>query len=93
MFVFQEKLGSKKTSGQIKYKVQIGPKFLFDPTSWATARVKLHFQLHFGSWVNPITVRGGVFRRTPSNFAAFGDPLKVKYLDMFYAGFSYLSIY
>ena len=30
--------------------------------------------------------------RTQSNFAAFGDPLKVKYIEMFHAEFSYLSI-
>ena len=35
---------------------------------------------------------GGVFR-TPSNFAAFGDPLTVKYIEMFQADNSYLSIY
>ena len=42
--------------------------------------------------LNPITQGGGVFR-TPSNFAAFGDPLKVEYIEMFHADFSYLSIY
>ena len=42
--------------------------------------------------LNPITHGGGVFR-TPSNFAAFGDPLKVKCIEMFHADFSYLSIY
>ena len=39
-----------------------------------------------------LLVPGGVFR-TPSTFAAFGDPLKVKYIEMFHADFSYLSIY
>ena len=42
--------------------------------------------------LNPIIAGGGVFW-TPSNFAAFGDPLKVKYIKMFHADFSYLSIY
>ena len=32
---------------------------------------------------NPISHGGGVFR-TPSPFAAFGDPLTVKYIGMFY---------
>ena len=41
---------------------------------------------------NPITHGGGFFR-TPSNFAAFGDPLIVKYIEMFRADFSYLFIY
>ena len=36
---------------------------------------------------------GGGFFRTPSNFTAFGDPLKVKYMEMFHADFSYLFIY
>ena len=45
-----------------------------------------------GSYLNPITHGGGVFR-TPSNFAAIGDPLKVKYIEIFHADFSYLSIY
>ena len=35
---------------------------------------------------------GGVFR-TPSNFPAFVEPLTVKYIEMFHADFSYLSIY
>ena len=35
---------------------------------------------------------GRVFR-TPNNFAAFGYPLTVKYIEMFYADFSYLSNY
>ena len=39
-----------------------------------------------------LLVPGGVFR-TPSNFAAFGAPLIVKYIEMFHADFSYLSIY
>ena len=42
---------------------------------------------------NPISARGGGVFRTPSNFAAFGDPLKVKYIEMFHADFSYLCIY
>ena len=29
----------------------------------------------------------------PSNFVAFVDPLNVKYIEVFYADFSYLSIY
>ena len=41
--------------------------------------------------LNPISA-GGVFR-TPSNFPAFRDPLKVKNNEMFHADFSYLSIY
>ena len=45
-----------------------------------------------GKNLNPISAGGGVFR-TPSNYAAFGDPLKVKYIEMFHADFSYLSIY
>ena len=31
--------------------------------------------------------------RTLSNFAAFGDPLTVNYIEMFQADFSSLSIY
>ena len=31
--------------------------------------------------------------RTPSNFAAFVDPLTAKYIEMFHADFSYLYIY
>ena len=42
---------------------------------------------------NPISAGGGGVFRTPSNFAAFGDPLKVKYIEMFHAEFSYISIY
>ena len=44
--------------------------------------------------MSPLTLllTGGVFR-TPSNFAAFGDPLNVKYIEIFHADFSYLSIY
>ena len=34
--------------------------------------------------VNPISHGRGDLR-TPSNFAAFGDPLTVKYIGMFYA--------
>ena len=41
---------------------------------------------------NPITHWGGVFR-TPSNFAAFGDPLIVKNIVMCHAENSYLYIY
>ena len=29
--------------------------------------------------------------RTPSKFAAFGDSLKVKYIEIFYGDFSYIS--
>ena len=45
-----------------------------------------------GIGINPITPGGRGFR-TPSNFAAFGAPLTVKYIEMFHADFSYLSIY
>ena len=41
--------------------------------------------------INPISA-GGVFR-APSNFVAFVDPLNVKHIEVFYADFSYLSIY
>ena len=44
--------------------------------------------------LNPIIPGGegvGVLR-TPSNFVAFVDPLTVKYIEMFHADFSYLSI-
>ena len=41
--------------------------------------------------INPIMHGGGVFR-TPSNFVASGNPLRVRYIDMFHADFSYLSI-
>ena len=39
-----------------------------------------------------LLVPGGVFR-TPSNFVAFRNPLKVKYIEIFHADFSYISIY
>ena len=42
--------------------------------------------------LNPIMYGGGVFR-TPSNFVASVDPLKVIYIEMFYGDFSYLSIW
>ena len=50
------------------------------------------YQSIFHYPINPITPGGAGFR-TPSNFAAFGDPLTVKYIAMFHADFSYLSIY
>ena len=37
-------------------------------------------------------MHGGVFRSL-SNFAAPGNPLAVRYIEMFHADFSYLSIY
>ena len=39
---------------------------------------------------NPISTRVVVFR-TPSNFAAFRDPLKVRYIKMIHADFSYMA--
>ena len=33
------------------------------------------------------------FFRTPSNFTAFGDTFKVRYIEMFHADFSNLSTY
>ena len=51
------------------------------------------FLLQIGDMVHltPL-LREGVCRTT-SDFAAFVDPLTVKYIEMFYADFSYLSIY
>ena len=42
-----------------------------------------------GIFVNPITH----FVNTITYFAVYGDPLKVKYMEIFHADFSYLSIY
>ena len=52
------------------------------------------YQILWLLWgLNPLSAGGGGVFRTPSNFAAFGDLQKVKYIEMFHADFSYLSIY
>ena len=51
------------------------------------------FLLQIGDMVHlTLLLRGGVFRTT-SDFAAFVDPLTVKYIETFHAAFSYLSVY
>ena len=49
---------------------------------------QLSVTTHFA--INPITNGGGGF--DPEQLCGFRDPLKVKYIEMFYDDFSYLSI-
>ena len=58
---------------------------------WKILNVKNLKNFQYWLSFNPIT-QGGVFR-TRSNYAAFGDSLTVKYIEMFHADISYLSIH
>ena len=65
----------------------------FNSPACAESKNNLCSRINVSKYINPITVRGdwGVFR-TLSNFAAFWDPLKIKYIEVFHDDFSYLSI-
>ena len=48
---------------------------------------------HAQNFSLPLFLTGGGGSMTPSNFAAFVDPLTVRYIEIFHTDFSYLSIY